>query len=356
MWFSKLSADDGGGDPDGTGPKRAARGMTLVELLVSQTIVLFVVGGVFSLVVAFGKSFHAADGASQAQIRVREIGHVLLRDLTALGGADGRAGELLQVEDSTTAPDAFAVFKVNPGLCAGGVAVTEHDGAVLRFAAATEPCPFADTSTTCPTSMLQGRTVVVVGERASMLAKLSTVNPATCTATVAPGDPDNDDALARLRRALPTAELSSMNDALELLLPGSVRVGSRFAYRVAADRLERSVDGAAWTPVVDGVHDLQIARAYDVDGSGTVEDDEWLGKDADHVDEEDLAGASARSYFGAEVVVSTFGKAADGILEAPPSGLQNRAPTTATPEQQRRRYRTVRLFMAARNRGAGSGA
>lgn len=354
MWFSKPSADRGGGDPDGTGPKW--RGMTLLELLVSQTIVLFVVAGVFTLVVAMGKSFHAADGASQAQVRAREIGHVLLRDLTALGGADGRAGELLQVEDATTAPDAFAVFKVNPGLCGGGLPVVGHTGVVLRFAAPTESCPFADTSTTCPTAMLRDRTVVIVGERASMLVKLSNVDATTCKATVAPNDADNVDALARLRRAMPSTDIPSLTEGLDVVLPGSVRVGSRFSYRVAQHRLERSVDGGAWTVVVDGVNDLQIARAYDVDGSGTIGADEWLGKDAEHLEEEDLPGASARSYFGSEVIVSTFGKAADGILETPPTGLHNRAATTPTDDERRRRYRTIRLFMAARNRGDGGGA
>ena len=46
----------------------------------------------------------------------------------------------------------------------------------------------------------------------------------------------------------------------------------------------------------------------------------------------------------------TFAHAPDGLIEAPPKLIENHAVGGLTPDKLARRYRTAKMFMAARNR------
>ena len=168
--------------------------MTLIEVMVSQVIALVLISGVFALMVATMRSFHANNASVEAREVLRQTSHALMRDLQALGGADGRAGELLGfIDGGNGAPDSFWVFKTNPGLCGGEMSTVASPTNALGISAASG-CPFSTTTPTCLSSAIAGSYVSVAGDRGTVIALVSSVDDAACELTF--DDSDNAAAIA----------------------------------------------------------------------------------------------------------------------------------------------------------------
>ena len=72
--------------------RRPLRGLTLIELIVAQVVVSIIAAGMFTLIGAMTRSFHEEQGATEAQVRLREASSVLLRTLQGIGGSEGQGG------------------------------------------------------------------------------------------------------------------------------------------------------------------------------------------------------------------------------------------------------------------------
>lgn len=338
------------------------RGMTLLELMVSQAVVLVLVGSIFALIVAQTRNFHRMEGSIEAQVSLRQITYALMRDLQAIGGADGRAGELLEVTDNTNGPDQLLVFKSNPALCNSGlttVAGANFSGNLLKIAKTGSTCPIGNTAASnaaCHKDLVINKDILLASNTASMRLFATAVDTSGCTITIDSSNALNTAAVTRLKRSFPTNTVNNLTDAFTLIFAGntqtgSVRLGSTLQYRVADNTLLRSVDRQTEEALLDNIADLQIARAYDTNNDGIIGDNEWLGRTASLRNESDLTGASPVTYFGAEVILVASGSQAYGDDHVE-KDIIDTAFNHSLAELQNtgRTYRWSRVFMAARNR------
>jgi len=320
--------------------------------MVSQAIILVVVSGVFTIIVAISKSYHSSDGGVGAQLRLREVSHVLMRDLQGLGGEDGRAGDLMEVVDSTSSADTVSVFKTNRAQCGGGLTTTRFNTNRIHFAP-DSPCVVG--TAICPATVVNNQLIALITDDATLKVRVSNVNTnsgaSNCSVYISPTDPDNQRALARLQLSYPPDgyPTASIDEWLVEHPPITSRVGVELSYTVVNNTLQRSVNRGLPEAIVDGVFDLQVARAYDTNGDGLIGENEWVGKSATIVTEADLAGANPVTFLASEVALVTFASAADAIYDVLPAGFENRTYTLTT-EQKQRRYRWARFLFAARNR------
>jgi Tfp pilus assembly protein PilW len=331
----------------------AARGITLLEVVCAQAIVLIVIAGMLSLFVPLMRHFNDEEGLVDARIKLREATDLFSRDVQSIGGADGRAGYLfVRLSDGgATAPDSFRVFKRLQGVCTGstdpGALIAADpfstDTAMQLVAGA---CPIAATGN-CTPAILVGRKLLLRGPRRSIPLLVTSADPITCH--IGFGDAASNAAVVTEYNTITGTALTSITDVLsDVLSPadyaagkrGIVVVGSTFEYRVQAEALERSVNGGPFTPILSGVYDLQVVNAYDANGDQVISANEL--DDAGPV-----VGASPESFFGAQIGVITFGAARAGLNVPPPATFGNR---TLTSPPGGRRYRTTTVFTAARNR------
>ena len=102
---------------------RVVRGMTLIEVMVSQTIALILIAALTSLVVMMVTRLSSETNVSDAQVRLRQASHAILRDSQGIGGELSQNGDLVIVEeaDGLDGSDAFTLFKRDESVCGGSV-------------------------------------------------------------------------------------------------------------------------------------------------------------------------------------------------------------------------------------------
>lgn len=353
--------------------KTSARGFSLLEVLIAQVIAFIVMAGVCAMIAAFIKSYHATDGTVQAQVRMRQITHVLLRDLQAVGGSDGSAGELVVVEDGgTSGPDSIDIFKKNE-LCAG-LQIVEINNTQIQFGRTDgNTCDATFFDSKCPASNIEY--IALKGKDTGDSVRITgSLNQTNCLFSFNNNLAYNKEAAKRLEASNPGAFSPSddMREALTFLVGdpsvecnGTITykcpfmyVGNRYRYSVANEQLFRQKNSEAPKIILDSVYDLQVAQAFDLDGDGVICDNptscspyEYAGRTVGQT--ADPAALSpvgtARNFLGVEVIVVTYARAKDNISHWPPNSLFNRT-YSMTPDEKARRYRWNKMFMAARNR------
>lgn len=325
---------------------------SLLELMVSQAIALIVIAGLLALFVPLVQNFAQTEGGLESQVHLREASHVILRDVQGLGGADGGTGSLFAVlqDGGATGPDRFRVFRRDHTICTenlaepGVMALSAINAGAksVTLGNVAGVCPL--TSATCTPAMVTGRKLLVRSANVPSLPLVVTAaDAATCTITFAAGS--NTGATAEYNAVFNTS-LAAYDDVFTALAAAGssqpvIVVGSSFEYRIDTvnGRLQRSVNGGAFTDILDGVFDIQVVPTYDLNKDGDVED-------ANEVDLNNSSTASPTSFFGAKISIVTFAGAKNGMAIAPPSTIANRNLGTAPGN---RRYAASTVFIAARN-------
>lgn len=329
------------------------RAMTLIEVMTSQVIVIILVTSLVALVAAMVKKLHSEAGVSDANVHLRQATHFLLRDTQAVGGDLALAGDVVIVTDGgATGPDTLTLFKRDEALCSGGLGgITQNSGdsRVLNVANVNGACPITDEPGNCSEEELRSRRVTVKGSAFMAIAVPTSPNEQPCQVTF--GTADNQQTVNQFNTRYGTNHanigqvFSAMPPPLQLL------VGSAYTWRLNGTTLERSVNGAAFEPILDNVYDFQIERIYDINGNATYLDGQGLFEANEVVTASDGAplpvGATAENFLGLRIGLMTFARAADGMDVRPPVRFSNRQHDAAP---RLRRYRESFVLAAARNR------
>lgn len=342
--------------------KRQHRAMSMIEVITSQVIVIIVVTGLVGLVAAMVKKLNSENNVSDAQVRLRQATHLLLRDTQGIGGDAALSGDLISVVDNVSVAadadlgtDILTIFKRDESICNGGMGVSLTSSQKVT---ATGTCTIAATG--CSVAELQTRRVVLRNG-----AKSIELTPATPTASPCAIDfagSANANAFAAYNKSTKRGCETGATDSTPLsgsctttalamadLAPTQALVGSSFVYRVKNKKLERSLNGGAFEVVLENVVDLQIERVFDSDGDGAIE---AVNEDGDvevvtASTGNEPASATPASFLGLRIGVMTFGRAVDGMEVRPPATFSNH-PTSGFATGFR--YRGTFIFAAARNR------
>lgn len=324
---------------------RHRRGLTLIEVMVSQAIALVVISAMMAIVVAMVNKLQAEVAVSDAQVRLRQVSHLLLRDTQGVGASSGSsAGDFIAIFDGgNNAPDSFTLFRRDESICGGGIGVdtsianngkpNSHDGVNL-YPDATNGCPFA--LPTCPRDELNGRSLFVLGKKGS--AMMVGHNAKTCKITYPTGKQAKD--IVDRYNAQTGTSANNINQMFDEMGPIQILAGSGFTYRLdqARNVLQRSTDdGATFIDILDGVFDLQVERVFQTAGEPVFRSE----------GEALPAGVSNENFIGLRIGLVTFSRSADGLNVPPPAKLANRDLSAAP---QNRRYRASFVVTAARNR------
>ncbi|HEY1098954.1 MAG TPA: hypothetical protein VGF99_08495, partial [Myxococcota bacterium] len=249
--------------------------------MISQSLALVVIAAMMSLVVAMISRMQSETATSDAQVRLRQLTHLLLRDTQGIGGSSGAStGDLVFITDGgTAAADEFTIFKRDESVCGGGVnaaklsslspAVSAYTSFVpleivdIDPSAATNlKCPMV--AATCPVSDIAARSVQLVGETRSFALAGATAASGTtsssCRITMPTGTAATTAVTAYNARYGTT--FSTLTQVLTQITPLQVLFGSNFTFRVRNNTLQRSTDGVTFVNVLENVLDLQVERLY----------------------------------------------------------------------------------------------
>ena len=338
------------------------RALSLIEVMSSQVIVIILITGLVGLLTAMTKKINSETNASDAQVRLRQASHLLLRDTQGIGGDAALAGDLVAVTDNVTnaatadvGTDVLTVFKRDESVCNGGMGVTFASGSRVSV---NGTCPIAGAG--CSVSELSSRRVAL--KNGGKALELTPVTPASSPCSIDFAGSVNAAAVAAYNTSYKTACETGTTDAspttgscattaaaIANLQPTQALVGSSFTYRVRNQKLERSLNGGAFEVVLDDVLDLQVERIFDSDGDGAIEAVNERGE-VEIVTASTGAeptSATPATFLGLRIGIVTFGRAPEGMEMRPPTLLSNHnlsgAPTGY-------RYRGTFVFAAARNR------
>ena len=318
------------------------RGMTLVEVMISQAIAIVVISAMMSVVVAMVNKLQSEVATSDAQVNLRQVSHLLLRDTQGVGSSAGStAGDFVIIQDGgATAPDSFTLFRRDESVCGGSLPVANSTGNVLNVDNVGGACPIPSAS--CTIADIEGRTMMVLGSngQAIMMTGHNATGGSSCKVNYPTGLQAGDVVAAYNSAYSPAA--ANINKVFDQLLPIQILAGSGFTYRIdrtgGRNMLQRSVNNSAtFSDILDNVFDLQVQRVFQ---TGTVTS----------IVNEGAAlptGVVADDFIGLRIGIVTFARSIDGLTVAPPATFGNRNLTTA-PEN--RRYRASFIFTAARNR------
>jgi hypothetical protein len=320
----------------------------LIEVMVSQAIALIVLTALLALVVAMVSKLQSESVASDAQVRLRQTSHLLLRDTQGVGSSSGAgAGDFYFVKDGgVSAADEFTVFKRDEAVCGGGVAVTKNDGVTVE-AKDIDTDPTATTDMECPLGLagcsaadIAGVASLIVGTTTSV-SLLGGTSGASCKFTFPTGSQATDATSAyNARFGSSESNLGGvLSDVFGAGGTGQVLFGSSFTYRVQGTVLQRSTNGgASFADVLDNVLDLQVERVYrNTDGTLCIVS---RTTGVAHSCIED-------NFLGLRLGVVTFATGQDGLSVPPPATFANRTHSTAA---NGRRHRASVVFSASRNR------
>ncbi len=336
--------------------------MSLIEVMSSQVIVIILITGLVSLVAAMAKKLNSETNVSDAQVRLRQATHLLLRDTQGIGGDAALSGDLVSVVDNVAnavdadvGTDILTVFKRDESICNGGMNVAFASASKVNV---NGTCTIATSS--CSIAELQGRRIVLKNNAKSLELTPSTPSSSPCAVDFA-GAANTNAFVAYNKTAKRGCETTTTDTtpltgsctttaaAIADLAPTQALVGSSFVYRVMNKKLERSLNGGAFDIVLDNVVDLQVERVFDSDGDGAFE----AVNEAGEVEivtastGSEPASATAASFLGLRIGVVTFGRAPDGMSSRPPTMFSNHSLASAATGF---RYRGTFLFAAARNR------
>ena len=324
--------------------RRARHGMSLVEVMVSQTIALVVITAMMSLVVAMVKRMQSETAASDAQVRLRQASHLLLRDTQGIGGSSSSSGDLVFIVDGGSgAADEFTIFKRDESVCGGGLELTGIAGVNIAFttvdidptSGVNEQCPVD--RPLCPASELAGRTAQVVGPFKSIAMTGHTATASSCMLNFPKGQQATD--VVASYNARFGASMTAISQVLGEIGPTQVLFGSSFTYRVRNNTLQRSTDRVEFIDVLTNVFDLQVLRVYATAAGTTVDVPVSTGAALP-------AGITEEKFLGLRLGLVTFAATQDGMAVAPPSTFGNRTLVGTAGF----RYRASFVFAASRNR------
>ena len=318
--------------------------MSLLEVMISQTMALIVISAMLSLVVSMVKRMQSETAASDAQVRLRQATHLLLRDTQGIGGSSGASGDLVFIVDGGTgAADEFTIFKRDESVCGGGLSLTGTSGVNIDFAKVDiDPtagvnlkCPVE--LPTCPASELAGRSAQLVGPSRSIAMTGHSANGSSCKLNFPTGKQAGDVVGAYNQRF--GASKSNISGVLSEIGPTEVLFGSSFTYRVRNTTLQRATDGVTFVDVLTNVFDLQVLRVYAKNDGTTVDVALATGSALP-------PGVAEGDFLGLRLGLVTFARTQDGMSVAPPSTFGNRTLTGVVGL----RYRASFVFAASRNR------
>lgn len=325
-------------------PFARARAATLIEVIISQVIALIIIAGLTSLVVVMVKKLNSETNVSDAQIRLRQATHLMLRDTQGIGGDVASAGDLLIVSDGgTSGPDQFTLFKRDESVCGGGLGVDGTPGVVVDISDITLSngslgCPVG-VAGVCTEAEIQNRRALVIGPSKSVEMTGHNANSSSCKLNFPTGQQQTDIKDAYNLKYDP--DENNINGVLNGIgSPMRILFGNSFTYRLSGTNLQRSTDGGtSFETILTDVFDLQVERIYESAGVLTTV--------TANTGTALPAGLTADNFLGLRIGIITFGKSADGMSVAPPSPFSNRI--HASPPGSRR-YRGSFFFAAARNR------
>lgn len=323
---------------------RSTRGMSLLEVMVGQTIALVVITAMMSLVVSMVKRMQSETAASDAQVRLRQATHLLLRDTQGIGGSSSASGDLVFIVDGGLgAADEFTIFKRDESVCGGALTLSGSAGVnidVLKIdidptAGTNMKCPIDLPS--CPEAELAGRSAQLVGLSRSIAMTGHKGNASSCKLNFPTGQQATD--VVASYNARFGASKSNIAGVLLEIGPTEVLFGSSFTYRVRNTTLQRSTDGVTFIDVLSNVFDLQVLRVYAKADGTTVDVPESTGSTLP-------TGVTETDFLGLRLGLVTFARAGDGMSVPPPPTFGNRtlAATVGL------RYRASFVFAASRNR------
>jgi hypothetical protein len=329
--------------------RRRVRGVTLVELLVAQVIVAIVIAGVFALVAAQTRSYHQNWSAVEAQVRLREATHVMLREMQGLGGEDGFAGDIVSFSDGgNSASDTVTLFLRDFSVCGGIQPVEDFDGDDIELVDTVDLSDPPDGVDDCPINFLPGcdeadllgRAVLARGDNHGARFVITSVDVSDCKVELG-SSPANTAFRAAYNAAWGTSHSSVSAVLGDLGTEEAVVFGSTMTFTVDDSRemLQRSVNGAAAVDVLPRVTDLQVEFAHDLNGNDLIDAGEWDTTGG-------LAGATPRNFHGVRFGLVTYASSGNAVEAAPPT-FGNRD-LSGVPGG--RRYRYSMHFAAARNR------
>lgn len=335
--------------------ERRARGLSLIEVMVSQAIALIVLSALLALVVAMVSKLQAESVVSDAQVRLRQVSHLLLRDTQGVGSSSGvGTGDFYFVKDGgVAAADEFTVFKRDEAVCGGGVGIAESDGVTVEVedidtdptAATAMACPIGLAG--CSASDIAGVAALVAGSAKSVSLLGGTggsgAGAGACRFTFPTGAQASDAVSAYNARFSTTKP--NLKEVLKDVVgegaatSGQILFGSSFTYRVQGTTLQRSVNGgASFVDVLTDVLDLQVERVYrNTDGSLCVVS-ATTGQAHSCIED---------NFLGLRLGVITFATGQDGLSVPPPATFANRTHSTTA---NGRRHRASVVFSASRNR------
>lgn len=351
-----------------------ARAVSLIEVMVSQVIVMVLIAGLVSLVAVLVKKMNAEANTSDAQVRLRQATHLLLRDTQGLGGDASDAGDLITVVDASTdatvadlGTDIITLFKRDESVCGGALAATQNGSSInltveqVTISPNPPACPISAGVGPCSADELMSHSFVLKRGVRSVRVRPQTV--AGCVINLL-ADPDADERYNSIVKdgcegpgpdGSPTtgscADLSEVIDDIQNgTAPFEVLIGNTFTYSVLNSRLRRGLNDGAAEDVLDNVLDLQVERIFDENGDGIVQNPNLAGVNETVTVSTGLEPLEIRpeAFLGIRLGVVTFGRAAGDGLEVRPPTLFSNHSLAAAPTG--RRYRSSFIFSAARNR------
>lgn len=344
-----MSCSRPSGDP---ARARHARGLSLIEVMISQSIAIIVISAMMAIVVAMVNKLQSEVASSDANVNLRQASHLLLRDTQGIGSSAGAtAGDFIIIRDGgSSAADSFTIFRRDEAICGGSLPITgtttEHL-IVDNKAGPPSPgnpdgtCPFAEENkASCPADEVRDRELMVLGldGRAVMI---SGHKPDGCT-ILYPGGTQATDVVAAYN-ALYDPDVSDVESLFPALNPIQVLSGSGFTYRLDEARsvLQRSTDfGRTFRDVLDGVFDLQVQRVY------VNLDERCFRSEGEPL----CPGFTDDDFVGLRIGLVTFARAADALTVPPIDSFGRFANRNLTSAPGGRRYRGTFILTAARNR------
>jgi hypothetical protein len=324
------------------------RGLTLIEVMISQAIAIIVISAMMAVVVAMVNKLQSEVAISDAQVHLRQVSHLLLRDTQGVGASSGSsAGDFISIADGgANGADSFTLFRRDESICGGGIALDQkigknnkpetHDGVNLNPDQG-DGCPIG--RETCGPDELNGRSLFVTGKTGSAMMVGHNAREQACKITYPTGKQASD--IVDRYNASTGLNASNISNMFDLMLPAQILAGSAFTYQLDSARnvLQRSTDGGeTFIDILDGVFDLQVQRVFQTPGEPVfVSEGEALPADVE-----------ADDFIGLRIGLVTFGRAVDGLTVPPPPVFANRN-LSAAPKN--RRYRASFVVTAARNRG-----
>jgi len=319
--------------------------------MVSQSIAIVVISAMMAIVVAMVNKLQAEVATSDAQVNLRQVSHLLIRDTQGIGSSSGAtAGDFIIIADGgSNGADTFTIFRRDESICGGSLPVTADNSGNNLNVEKVGPggtCPFdVNNAAFCDPGEIIERELMVLGiegKAIMMTGHQATAQGNACKINYPTGQQAGDVVAAYNAQYDPNvANINQLfGPSPNGLGPIQILSGNGFTYRLDAARnvLQRSTDfGKSFRDILEGVMDLQVQRVFQKD-------------ETTHFINEGQAlpaGVTRDDFVGLRIGLVTFARAVDGLNVPPPATFANRNLANAP---KSRRYRASFILTAARNR------